>query len=238
MGVAVQRCLRSASSDRNVQERYERVARRLLDRIRGGLRLWKKKEIACALLQDAEVFESDGDVQAQRFRCRAADLARCGEHLRQRCASVDEKESVSKRLRDPCKLEISGFLKAPVVLARAEQLAESAISMLDSYVTVARMVLQRVELVGCWDECVEDDVAPELQPLHMNAVREALGALIPPQLQPSLDKAAGKTKDVALAAQAGSVLRMAGWTVNVRAETALARGILQEEALEFFLSRC
>ena len=94
---------------------------------------------------------------------------------------------------------------------------------------------ERIAVVGCWDEKLSDDVPPELQPLHMPAVRESLGALLPAELHSSLDKAASKVKDVFGPVGGGSVLSMDSWRVSVRAEDALARGQLQEDALEFFL---
>jgi len=43
------------------------------------------------------------------------------------------------------------------------------------YVRVARNVRWRFEVAGRWDGFVQDVVPPGLQPLHMPAVREALG---------------------------------------------------------------
>ena len=87
-----------------------------------------------------------------------------------------------------------------------------------------------------WTVEVEDDHVPvELRPLHMSAVREALGALIPDHLHKTLDAAVKRGKDDFGAVRGGAVLRMDKWTVNVRAEDALARGRLEEEVLEFFL---
>ena len=100
---------------------------------------------------------------------------------------------------------------------------------------LAGSVAERISVVGCWDEKLSDDVPLELQPLHMPAVREALGALIPAELHSSLDKAASRVKDVFGPVGGGSVLFMDNWRVSVRAEDALARGQLQEDALEFFL---
>jgi hypothetical protein len=74
-----------------------------------------------------------------------------------------------------------------------------------------------------------------MQPLHMPAVRESLGALIPADLHGTLDKAAARVKDAFGPVCGGSVLFMDRWQVGVRAEDALARGQLQEDALEFFL---
>ena len=83
---------------------------------------------------------------------------------------------------------------------------------------------------------VEEDYVPAgIQPLHMPAVREALGALIPERLHGSLDAAVKKGKDDFGRMRGGAVIRMEEWRVNVRAEDALARARLEEEALEFFL---
>ena len=86
-----------------------------------------------------------------------------------------------------------------------------------------------------WTVEVEDDHVPvELRPLHMSAVREALGALIPDHLHKTLDAAVKRGKDDFGAVRGGAVLRMDKWTVNVRAEDALARGRLEEEVQEFY----
>ena len=62
------------------------------------------------------------------------------------------------------------------------------------YGGVAEKVARRLATQGCWDERVEDGVPTEIQPLHMSAVREALGALIRERLQravaPLLEEAA------------------------------------------------
>ena len=53
---------------------------------------------------------------------------------------------------------------------------------------------------------MEDGVPAEIQPLHMSAVREALGALIPERMQRSLDQVVQRGKDDFGAARGGSVL--------------------------------
>ena len=100
---------------------------------------------------------------------------------------------------------------------------------------LAQKMIARILLVGTWDERIDDGVPAELQPLHMSAVREALRALIPARLHKSLDAAVAKGKDDFGEVRGGSVLCMDGWRVSVRAEDALSRGRLQEDALEFFL---
>ena len=71
--------------------------------------------------------------------------------------------------------------------------------------------------------------------LHMSRVLECLGALIPEKLHKSWDKAAAKVKDDFGELRGCSKLYMDNWGVSVRAEDALARSRLQEDALEFFL---
>ena len=78
-------------------------------------------------------------------------------------------------------------------------------------------------------------MAPQMQPLHMSAVRESLGALIPAGLHHTLDKAVQKGRDDFGPVRGGSVLRMDAWKVDVRTEDALARGRLDEAALELFV---
>ena len=99
---------------------------------------------------------------------------------------------------------------------------------------VADLVRARVAMLGRWDEAVEDSVPVQIQPLHKSAVKEALGALIPARLHKSLDEATRKGKDNFGPLRGGSVLKMDNWRVDVRAEDSLARGRLQDGALEFF----
>ena len=80
---------------------------------------------------------------------------------------------------------------------------------------VARKVAACISRRGRWTEEVEDSVPAEIQPLHMSAVKEALGALIPERLGRSLDDAVTKGKDDFGALRGGTVLRMAEWRVNV-----------------------
>ena len=97
------------------------------------------------------------------------------------------------------------------------------------------MWLARLHWVGSWDGCVEEALPVGLLPLHMPAVKEALGALIPEGLHGDLDLAVSRGKDLHGDLRGGSVLKMEEWKINVRSEDALARGRLQEEVLEFFL---
>ena len=59
--------------------------------------------------------------------------------------------------------------------------------------------------------------------------------MIPARLHKSLDQAARRLKDNFGGLRGGSVLHMSDWRISVRAEDALARGRLQEDAVEFFL---
>lgn len=122
-----------------------------------------------------------------------------------------------------------------LLLQRAEVCAGGDMQRLERLHDVSSMVARRLVQRGYWDQVVEDSVPVEIQPLHMSAVREALGALIPARSHKSLDQAAQKAKDDFGSLRGGSVLFMDDWRISVRAEDALARGQLQEDALEFFL---
>ncbi len=121
------------------------------------------------------------------------------------------------------------------LLRRAEAIASGDADRLRRLQELARMVVRRIGQTGVWDGIVEDIVPPILQPLHMAAVREKLGALIPERMQKRHDKAARNVKDDFGELRGGSVLFIDDWRLSVRAEDALARGRLQEDALEFFL---
>jgi len=77
---------------------------------------------------------------------------------------------------------------------------------------VAGVVHRRVARVGQGDGLVEEPLPAELLPLHMPAVQEALGCLIPQQLHPGMDKAAQKEKIVGETARGGVYLQ---WVVGV-----------------------
>ena len=101
---------------------------------------------------------------------------------------------------------------------------------------MARGVASCIVRRGEWKDEMEEAFEPgQGQPLHMSAIKEALGALIPARLHGSLDVAVQKGKDDFGVVRGGAVLRMDDWKVNVRAEDALARGRMEEDALEFFL---
>ena len=66
---------------------------------------------------------------------------------------------------------------------------------LSMYRRVSRSIVSRCRCVGGWDHLILDGVPANLQPLHVPAVKEALGFLIPEKLHPSLDNAAKRMKD-------------------------------------------
>ena len=105
----------------------------------------------------------------------------------------------------------------------------------DESLSVNRVVKRLLMKGGQWDRKVEDSVPTEIQPLHMSAVREALGALIPENLHKNQDNKAAKAKIDYSTVQGKSNLFMSGWKVDVRAEDALGRGTLENGAFEFFL---
>ena len=161
------------------------------------------------------------------------------DRLRVRLASVDER-ALALQLTEGLGIgavgqEVGVEVLGTTLLQRAEVIANGDAVRLRQCREMADMIARRFAHRGRWDEVVEDVVPSEIQPLHMPAVREALGCLIPEGLHRSLDQAAARAKDDFGGLRGGSVLRMSGWGVSVRAEDALARGRLQEDALEFFL---
>ena len=113
----------------------------------------------------------------------------------------------------------------------AERLAGADAGRLVVFKCVARSLRHRC----LWDGMVEEELPQRLAPLHMSAVREVLGTLIPEHLHPDLDKAVKKGRDAFGPLRGVSQLRLDGWGVSVRNESMLARARLQEEALEFFV---
>ena len=81
-----------------------------------------------------------------------------------------------------------------------------------------------------------EHVAGRLQSeLHMPAVKEALGCLIPLDLHDSYDSAKGRQKKM-LGQDDGVYLKAGKWRINVCLEQALAAGrAIKASELEFFL---
>ena len=82
-----------------------------------------------------------------------------------------------------------------VLRRRAEVVAGSDIERMRLFTEVGDKVARCIASRGQWVGEVEDTVPEEIKPLHMSAVREALGALIPERLHRSLDAATKKGKD-------------------------------------------
>ena len=80
---------------------------------------------------------------------------------------------------------------------------------------------------------IEEELPEALVPVHMPAVREMLGSLVPEHLHPDLDKAAGKGKDAFGPLRGVSQLKIGSWGVSVPNESMLARPRLQDEAFYF-----
>jgi hypothetical protein len=174
-----------------------------------------------------------GDAEERKLHERVAD--RLLDRACVRVATVEECQVASRLLAgmDSEALTREGTL-AQCLSARVEELGEdgSGASSEEAH-CLARKMADRIALVGRWDERLGDEVDPEIQPLHMSQVREALGSLIPAKLHKSLDKAAARVKDDFGAVRGGSVLFMDSWRLSVRAEDALARGRLQEARWSF-----
>ena len=200
--------------------------------------LWGKQEPDYVGELAREVARVAGGSEDRRRLCEHV-ASRLLDRARVRVASSEEC-SVAARLLDG--LDTAALVRegktSQCLLARVEELGGDAGGMSrDQMRGLVGRVAERIALVGCWDEKVSDDVPPEIQPLHMSQVRESLGALIPAELHKSLDKAASRVKDAFGPVGGGSVLFMDSWRVSVRAEDALARGQLQEDAL-VFLAGC
>ena len=172
--------------------------------------------------------EGGDDAQKAELR-RIAD--RLLDRMRVRQATVDERNLATELLGGvgTCAREegASADVLQRSLMQRAEILASGDEDRLRRLREVAGKVALRIVQSGQWDEVVEDSVPAEMQPLHMSAVREALGSLIPARLHKTLDKAAKNSKDEFGTMRGESVLCIdGGWRVSVRAEDALARGRL------------
>jgi len=218
------------------------------DEQRGRLRKDTRVDADTWLWGDGEP-DYEGELAAEVARIAAGDAARQADlqrladrlldRLRVRRASEEERDLAAELLAGSslCEGEGSADVWRRALMRRAEVLASGDAERRRRLEEVADQVARRVARSGRWDDIVDDSVPAELQPLHMSAVREVLGALIPARLHRSLDKAVKKGKDDFGAVRGDSVLYVdGGWRVSVRAEDALARGRLQEDALEFFLA--
>ena len=179
---------------------------------------------------------ADGDEIRRAALMRVAD--RLLDRLHVRAASTAE-ISVAEELLAGVDVEGAGAASEEGwklrLLERAEVVAAGDEERLPVLRGVARQVAGCLARCGRWTQEVADSVPVEIQPLHMSAVKEALGALIPARLHRKLDAMVKKGKDDFGPLRGGTVLRMGDWKVNVRAEDALARGTLTEEALEGFV---
>jgi hypothetical protein len=189
---------------------YEGELAREVARLAGGdeVRKWALEKVADRLLDRVRVRK------ATTAECAIADELMDGVELGEGVVS-EEKWLQALRGR--------GQTLAATDVERGRQVRE-----------VADKVARCMARHGRWLGEVEDDVPPEIQPLHASAVREALGALIPERLHKCLDAATKRGKDDLGAVRGESVVSMDSWRVSVRVEDALARGRLQEDALEWF----
>ena len=89
--------------------------------------------------------------------------------------------------------------------------------------------------VRAWDNLVLDSVPLNLQPLHLPAVKEGLGSLIPEKLHPSLDNAAKRMKDQSSGIRGAVHMQCDAWRVSVFEEEVLNQGALRWGVMEFFL---
>ena len=188
-----------------------------------------------AVLGEAVIRCAAGDSARQEILSRVAE--RLLDRTRLRKATAGEEAMVERLVHacafsagagsaPPSQAELAGVVRR---LASEDGIAEVR------YREVASAWLARLRRVGSWDGCVDEAVPLDVAQLHMPAVKEALGALIPEGLHGSLDVAVSRGKDVRGDVRGGGVLKMEEWKINVRSEDALASGRLQEEVLEFYL---
>ena len=167
----------------------------------------------------------------QRVAERLLDRRRARKATDAECAGAAE---LLQGVRDSVD-DVSVRVTRAALDAQAIALAGEDGAKLALYQDLVARIGDRVERLGEWDRVCEEPLPFELQPLHMPAVREAIGALIPERLHWSLDAATAKGKEELGVVRGGSVLQMDDWKINVRSEDALAQGRLPEEVLEFFL---
>ena len=200
--------------------------------------LWGEDGAPCvsALAEAVDAEAGDDDV-ARRLLTAVAD--RLLDRKRVRCVTPEEREAArelaggdAEDFSDVVTVEeVRERLRAAAALLSQER-PDDGVELRGR---VADMMVDRWVACGRWDGRVFDVVEPSLGPLHMSAVKEAMGALVPPRLHGSLDKAARRMKDAFGDVRGGCALRMDKWVVNVRSESALAEGRLERQALEFFL---
>ena len=116
------------------------------------------------------------------------------------------------------------------VLALSAGGDEDSVNM---YRRVARSILSRCRCVGAWDSFILDTVPSTLQPLHLPAVKEALGSLIPEKLHPSLDNAAKRMKYQSSEMRGAVHMQCDAWRVSVFEEETLNQGSLRWDVMEF-----
>ena len=158
-----------------------------------------------------EVVRFAGAAAERKAFCERV-AARLLDHRRVRVATQEE-SAIAARILANVGAGASACGEAELLRLLTEKafdLAQGNAGRSGCFCAVARKVARRISARGAWDDRVDDDVPPEIQPLHMSEVREALGALIPEHLHKNLDKAAQKVKDDFGVMRGGSVLFMNG----------------------------
>ena len=204
-----------------------------VSRIDSDTWLWGDEEPDFVAELHGEIVRVAGDDPDRRRVCEHV-ASRLLDAARVRIATADETHIASELLQDGAFDTVRDM--AAHVSSRVAELCNSDASKdRETYSAVASLVCRRLEYCGRWDGKVIDAVPSDCLPLHMSAVREALGALIPARLHRSLDAAVHKQRQDLGDVRGVSKLSMEGWGVSVRAEDALSQGSLQEEVLELFL---
>ena len=103
------------------------------------------------------------------------------------------------------------------------------------YQNVTRSILHRCRCVGASDNLILDSVPQNFKPLHLPAVNEALGSLIPEKLHPKFDNAVSRMRNQSSGIRGAVHMQCDSWRVSVFAEEALNQGTLRCGVMEFFL---
>ncbi len=193
--------------------------------------LWGKSEPSYeSLLRDAcqQLQRADGD--DERSALYESVSQRLLDRVRRRVVSCDDckiAEDLLEVARDEG-LDLDSWDVVRSVAGNDEERCERCMD-------VARLVRRRLGQVKSWDGRIEERIPVDVGELHMPAVKAALGALIPANLHPRLDKAVAKGKLAVDVPRGGSFVRFDGWRVSVYEVESLARGRLDSGMFEFFL---
>ena len=160
----------------------------------------------------------------RRYRCCAAD------------PWTEEEAQVADRLLR--QLAVEGSLRRSAARLHAHQDPDALIWGSEE-IPYEDLLLKAAREVAAGDEAFQKVCiavsARLLGVYHLPAVQEALGCLIPPELDPKQDGKKPKGKQLSADVPSGVTLDAGGWKVDVVEEQALAECRLSKGVIEFFL---